>query len=297
MALPAFRAKQSTSTVGTGTLALDPAAAAFRSYQAAFGGSSIRVPYVISWATGYELGFGDFDGLSPGSLTRATVLASSNAGALVNLPAGVKDVFAFLDPGGAPIVSISAGYTALLSDLGNTILFTGGTIATLTLPAAASVPPGGGYVVQNAGSATLTIDPAGAETIDGVTTFAVAAGTSAQIARSGAGWVKVGTLNGASALGRSLGVAADAAAARSTIVAPALPVNTGGTAGQWVAISSAEWAALVLPSGGTWAFYAQAYSVINGLWQGNATGVGAGGGNAAGGLQSCVWSGMAWRIV
>ncbi|MES2712967.1 MAG: hypothetical protein V4653_15400 [Pseudomonadota bacterium] len=221
MALPALRAKQSTDTVGTGTLALNPAAAPFRSYAAAFGGSSVRVPYVISWATGFEIGYGDFNGLTPGSLTRATVIASSNAGVLVSLPAGTKDVFAFLDPWALPLVSIAGGYTATLADLGNAILFTGSTAQTLALPAFASVPPGAGYLVQNNGTATLTIDPSGAETIDGVAAFALGAGSSLWVIRSGAGWTKVGTLGGASAVGAAVATAVDTAAARAAIAAPA----------------------------------------------------------------------------
>ena len=85
MPIPAYRAKQSTDTAGTGTLVLNAAATNARSFAAAYGASSRRVMYCISWATGFEIGYGDFDGGTLGSLTRATVLASSNAGALVTL--------------------------------------------------------------------------------------------------------------------------------------------------------------------------------------------------------------------
>ncbi len=95
MPLPAYRAKQSTNTTGTGTIVLNaPAASNTRSFQAAFGAAARRVMYAISWSDGYEIGLGDFNGGSPGSLTRATVLLSSNSNALVALLAGTKDVFA-----------------------------------------------------------------------------------------------------------------------------------------------------------------------------------------------------------
>ncbi|MCA3378963.1 MAG: hypothetical protein ING08_01830, partial [Roseomonas sp.] len=98
MPIIAYRAKQSTDTAGTGTLVLNGASSNARSFQAAFGAATRRIQYCISWQTGFEIGLGDFDGGSPGSLTRATILASSNSGGLVALPAGTKDVFSVVDP-------------------------------------------------------------------------------------------------------------------------------------------------------------------------------------------------------
>ena len=192
-----LRVKQSTDTTGTGTLALNAATAAMRSLAAGFGASSTRVNYVISWASGFEFGYGDFNGAAPGSLTRPTVLASSNGGALVSLPAGTKDVFVWIDPAVRPVLSISAGTTVTLADLGNLLLFTGTAAATLAMPAAATVPPGAGYLVQNAGTAILTLDPSGAETIDGAALVAVPPGASLEVVRVGANWVRIGALPGA----------------------------------------------------------------------------------------------------
>jgi microcystin-dependent protein len=188
MPIPAFRAKQSTDTAGTGTLVLNAAATNARSFNAAFGASARRIMYCISWSTGFEIGYGDFDGGTPGSLTRATVLASSNAGSLVTLPAGTKDVFAVFEPAAREVVAISGTATLALADLGNTVVFSGASTATLNLPAVATVPNGAGWLIRNAGSAALTIDPNASETINGLSVLVLPPGMTAEALRNGAGW-------------------------------------------------------------------------------------------------------------
>jgi hypothetical protein len=196
MPILAYRAKQSTKTIGTGTLVLDAADTNARSFNAAFGASARRILYMIQFATGYEFGLGDFDGGSPGSLTRATVLASSNANALVTLAAGTKDVFAVFDPAAREVISISATATLALADLGNAVVFTGSSAATLNLPAVAASPLGAGWMVTNRGSATLTIDPSGTETINGANTLILAPTDSAFVFRDGSAWSAVRTSYG-----------------------------------------------------------------------------------------------------
>jgi microcystin-dependent protein len=189
MPIIAYRAKQSTDTAGTGTLVLSAAASNARSFQAAFGAAARRIQYCIQWSTGFEIGYGDFDGGSPGSLTRATILASSNSGGLVALPAGTKDVFSVVDPAAREVIAIAGTANLALADLGNTVVFSGGAAATLNLPAVAAVASGAGWLVLNLGSAALTIDPNASETINGQASIALMPGMTAHILRSGAGWV------------------------------------------------------------------------------------------------------------
>lgn len=189
MPLPAYRAKQSTDTTGTGTIVLNaPAAPNTRSFQAAFGAAARRVMYAISWADGYEIGLGDFNGGSPGSLTRATVLLSSNSNALVTLLAGRKDVFAVFEPAAREVVSFSATATLALADLGNAAIFTGASAATLNLPAIATAPLGAGWLILNSGTAALTIDPNGVELINGASTLVLQPWQSAQVLREASAW-------------------------------------------------------------------------------------------------------------
>lgn len=200
MPIPAWRAKQSTSTSGTGTLTLNAAGAAFRSFAAAFGASSIKVLYTISSASYFEQGIGTFNGGSPGTLTRDAVLASSNAGALVSLPAGVSDVFATFLPSQAEVVSFSATSTAQLADLGCIFHFTGTSAATLNLPAIATVPPNAGFIVRNSAALTsagiLTIDPNASEQVNGASTILLFPGESVQLYAVGGAWFATGLGNG-----------------------------------------------------------------------------------------------------
>jgi microcystin-dependent protein len=188
MPIIAYRAKQSTDTAGTGTLVLNGASSNARSFQAAFGAATRRIQYCISWQTGFEIGLGDFDGGSPGSLTRATILASSNSGGLVALPAGTKDVFSVVDPAASEVIAISGTANLSLADLGNTVVFSGAATATLNLPAVAAVPLGAGWLIRNAGAGALTIDPNASETINGQATIILPAGMTAEVKRNAGAW-------------------------------------------------------------------------------------------------------------
>ena len=234
MPIPAYRAKQSTNTTGTGTIVLAAAETNARNFSAAYGASSRRVMYAISWATGFEIGLGDFDGGTPGNLTRATVLASSNAGALVTLPAGTKDVFAVFDPAAREVVSISGTATLTLADLGNAVVFTGASAATLNLPAVATAPTGSGWMVRNAGTAALTVDPSGAETINGAATLVLQAGQAAFIFDGGAAWeciIAGGTTIGAALLAAlNSSAVADLASGASVDIASAATTDIGAAA-------------------------------------------------------------------
>jgi hypothetical protein len=89
--MPAFadRVKESTTTTGNGTITLDGAATGFQSFTTAFG-NGVSVYYVIAGGSEWEIGIGT---TGTGTLTRDTVLQSSNADAKVVFSAGTKDVF------------------------------------------------------------------------------------------------------------------------------------------------------------------------------------------------------------
>ena len=89
MPLVADRVKETTTTAGTGPLTLAGATTGYQSFSAAFG-NGVSVYYVIAGGADWEVGIGT---TGAGTLTRDTVLASSNANALVPLAAGTKDVF------------------------------------------------------------------------------------------------------------------------------------------------------------------------------------------------------------
>ena len=88
----ADRVRETTTTTGTGTVNLEGAVTGFQLFSAAFSTGTV-VYYCISDGTNWEIGYGAVTTGSPWTLARSTVLQSSNADALVNFGAGIKDVF------------------------------------------------------------------------------------------------------------------------------------------------------------------------------------------------------------
>jgi hypothetical protein len=86
------RVKESSTTTGTGTLTLGGAASGFQSFAVIGNGNTTYYAIVDSASGAFEVGFGTYTS-SGTTLSRDTVLESSNAGALVDFAAGSKDVF------------------------------------------------------------------------------------------------------------------------------------------------------------------------------------------------------------
>jgi hypothetical protein len=86
------RVQETSTTTGTGTITLGGAVPSYQSFATSTPSGSI-VYYCIAAQTGtdWEVGYGTFT--SPDQLSRTVVLSSSNASALVNFPAGTKNVF------------------------------------------------------------------------------------------------------------------------------------------------------------------------------------------------------------
>jgi len=88
----ADRARETTTVTGTGTATLLGAVSGYQSFSAV--GNANTTYYVIAnqSATEWEVGIGTYTS-SGTTLSRTTVLSSSNSGSLVNFTAGTKDVF------------------------------------------------------------------------------------------------------------------------------------------------------------------------------------------------------------
>ncbi len=84
------RVKETTTSTGTGTITLAGAVAGFQSFSVIGNGNTCY--YAIVGPTEWEVGVGTYTS-SGTTLSRDSVLESSNAGALVNFSAGDKDVF------------------------------------------------------------------------------------------------------------------------------------------------------------------------------------------------------------
>lgn len=209
MPLPlAFLTKQYTDTAGTGTLTLGTSSAEFRPIATATGSVSTAVGYRASLegSAQWEIGVGVHNGANPGTLTRPTILGNHlGTTAAVSFSAGRKDVQLITFPGQRQTLGFTGGATAALVDLGSILNFTGSSSATLTLPAAATVPLGAGYLVRNAGSAgaVLTIDGNASELVGPATTLLLFSGESVELFATATGWTTSG-LSGVALVSRKV---------------------------------------------------------------------------------------------
>lgn len=88
----ADRVKETTTTTGTGTVTLAGAVTGFQSFAAVGNGNTTFYTIADQTGSNWEVGIGTYTS-SGTTLSRDTVLASSNSGSLVNFGAGTKDVF------------------------------------------------------------------------------------------------------------------------------------------------------------------------------------------------------------
>ena len=135
------RVRDTTTTAGTGTVTLSGTApTGFQNFSAIGNGNTTY--YTISGGSQWEVGIGTYTSTGP-TLSRDTVLESSNAGALVPFSAGSKDVFVTYPAEKA----ISDGY-------GTLPVANGGTNGTAT-PTSGAVAYGTGtaYAFTSAGTA------------------------------------------------------------------------------------------------------------------------------------------------
>lgn len=96
------RVKETSTTTGTGTFTLDGAATGFQGFSAIGNGNTTY--YTITAGSQWEVGIGIYTA-SGTTLSRDTVLASSNNGNLVDFSAGSKDVYVVYPAGRAVIVN------------------------------------------------------------------------------------------------------------------------------------------------------------------------------------------------
>ena len=91
------RVKETTTTTGTGTVNLGGAETGYESFVSGVGTTN-KTFYAIELnsAGEFEVGIGTVTDATPDTLSRDTVISSSNGDALVNFSAGTKNVFCTL---------------------------------------------------------------------------------------------------------------------------------------------------------------------------------------------------------
>ena len=88
----ADRVKETTTTTGTGTVTLLGASTGYQSFSAIGNGNTTYYTIAGQGTNEWEVGIGTYTS-SGTTLSRDTVLSSSNSGSLVNFSSGTKDVF------------------------------------------------------------------------------------------------------------------------------------------------------------------------------------------------------------
>ena len=111
------RVQETTTTLGTGTITLAGAVSGFQSFSVIGNGNTTYYTIVSQTSNEWEVGIGTYTS-SGTTLSRDTVLESSNSGSLVNFSAGIKDVFETYPAERAVIVdgsNIDVANSAILS--------------------------------------------------------------------------------------------------------------------------------------------------------------------------------------
>ena len=131
------RVKETTTTTGTGTVTLAGAAAGFQSFVVIGDGNQTFYAIVDATSGDWEVGVGTYTS-SGTTLSRTTVVSSSNAGSLVSFGAGSKDVFVtypssravYLDAAGSAVTTLDIGTLGTSTANISTANITAGTVAT-----------------------------------------------------------------------------------------------------------------------------------------------------------------------
>ena len=117
------RVKETSTTTGTGAVALGGAVTGFETFAAGIGNSNTTYYAIFNTGTTqWEVGYGTLDGTSA-NLTRTTVISSSNSDSAVDFASGTKDVFCtmpasktvYLDNSGDPVGAASAGFALAMA--------------------------------------------------------------------------------------------------------------------------------------------------------------------------------------
>ena len=108
---------------------------------------------------------------------------------LLGTPGTIATALAALGVPFTQFITKSAAYTVVGGDRGDVISASGSW--TLSLSAAASLGIGFNVILANAGVGTITIDPNGAELVDGAATITIPAGAASLLVCTGTAWISL----------------------------------------------------------------------------------------------------------
>jgi hypothetical protein len=144
------RVKETTATTGTGTVTLAGASTGFQSFSAVGNGNVTYYTIAGQGTSEWEVGIGTYTS-SGTTLSRTTVLASSNSGSLVNFSAGTKDVFVTYPAGKSVYWDSELGNAAAAPEITAT---NGLFVNNMTVATSYSIPSG--YSASSTGPITVS---------------------------------------------------------------------------------------------------------------------------------------------
>jgi hypothetical protein len=106
------RVKETSTTTGTGTFDLAGAVSGFESFVAGIGNSNTTYYSIVNENGEFEVGLGTVTDAATDTLSRDTIISSSNSDAAVNFTAGTKNVFCTLPASKAVILDSSGNIVA-----------------------------------------------------------------------------------------------------------------------------------------------------------------------------------------
>lgn len=142
------RVKETSTTTGTGTFTLAGASTGFQAFSVIGNGNTTYYTIALQGGSEFEVGIGTYT-LSGTTLSRTTVLASSNSGNAVNFSAGTKDVFCDYPAGKTAIQDASGSVQNLVFEATNGLF-----VNNMTVGANYSIPSG--YSASSVGAVTIS---------------------------------------------------------------------------------------------------------------------------------------------
>ena len=150
------RVKETSTTTGTGTFSLAGAVTGFETFVAGIGNTNTTYYTIVNDDGAFEVGIGTVTDATPDTLSRDTILSSSNSDSAVDFAAGTKDVFCtlpaskavILDSSGNIVANNGSNLTAL-----NATQLTSGTVPDARFPA--TLPAANGSNLTNLNASNL----------------------------------------------------------------------------------------------------------------------------------------------
>jgi hypothetical protein len=141
------RVKETSTTTGTGTFTLDGAVSGFETFSSAIGNTNTTYYAIVNSNGEFEVGLGT---VGAGTLSRDTIISSSNSDAAEDFTAGTKNVFVTLPASKAVILDSSGNIVA--NNGSNLTNLNADNLASGTLPDArfpATLPAVNGSALTN----------------------------------------------------------------------------------------------------------------------------------------------------